>query len=55
MISDYKYDMQMRAEEIAEEEGTEFYALSSDKQDVIFNKAKEWWIDVQLCRADNEE
>ena len=53
MSGDYKYEMQMRAEEIAEERyGVEFYELPADKQSAIFREAMYDWSDAQASRAD---
>jgi hypothetical protein len=51
---DYKYEMQMRAEELAEEEyGVDFYALSQDQQFTVFERARQDWIDARVSKADS--
>ena len=53
MSSDYKYDIQMKAEEIAEEEfGTEFYSLPQDVQMQVYQRGMDVWRDDQCARAD---
>jgi hypothetical protein len=52
MSSDYKWDIQMRAEELAEEEGVEFYHLPSNRQDAIYRQATDDWRDAAMAAAD---
>lgn len=50
---DYKYAMQMRAEEIAEEEyGMDFYDLPEHIQTKVFREAEEGHFDDMAHRAD---
>jgi len=52
MSSDYKYDMQMRAEELAEEQfDVQFSELTPEDQDKLFAQAQEWWIDAQFSKS----
>jgi hypothetical protein len=53
MSADYKYEMQLIADELAKERfGTDFYSLSQAKQDSVFNDAMQAWQDKQASRAD---
>ena len=53
---DYKYEMQLRAEELAEElHGKDFSSLSSDEQYRIYEKASQAWYDEQADRAEGLE
>ncbi len=53
MSGDYKYDMQMIAEEIAQEEyGEDFYDLPSDLQHQVFLRAEDRWVDRAASGAD---
>jgi hypothetical protein len=52
-MSDYKYEMQMIAEELAfDETGQEFYDLSQDDQYEFFIQAEEKWIDRITAKTD---
>ena len=52
-MSDYKYEMQMLAEEAAEEQhGKDFYSLSQAEQDRIYKRAMLDWHDKQVSRAE---
>lgn len=53
MSGDYKYEMQMIAEEKAEEEyGMDFYDLPSDVQSSVFGEAEQEYIDRRMMQAD---
>jgi hypothetical protein len=52
MSSDYKWDIQMRAEELAEAQGEDFYSASSDRQDAIYRQATDQWRDAAMAAAD---
>jgi hypothetical protein len=53
MSSDYKYEMQMIAEEEAfEKYGKDFYSLSWDQREELYLKAEGKWFDRQCSRAD---
>ena len=53
MHGDYKYAMQMEAEEIAEQEyGCDFYDLPDSLQTVIYERGMDKWRDKQFARAD---
>jgi hypothetical protein len=55
-MSDYKYEMQMRAEELAEmETGMDFYDLPASKQDALFSRASEDWITAKQLEAESRE
>ena len=50
---DYKYEMQMLAEEKADElHGTDFYSLPQAEQDRIYSGAMQSWHDKQVDRAE---
>jgi hypothetical protein len=52
-MSDYKYEMQLLAEEKAEElHGKDFYSLSQAEQDRIYKRAMQDWHDKQASRAE---
>jgi len=52
-MSDYKYEMQMLAEEAAEEKyGKDFYSLPADQQSQLYSKAMDTWHDQRAERAD---
>lgn len=49
MSGDYKFDMQMIAEELASERyGKDFYDLPAEQRDALFNEAMENWIERRL-------
>ena len=53
MSSDYKYEMQMIAEDLAEQKyGREFYNLPKDTQYQIFLQAEEVWMDKAITAAE---
>ena len=53
MPSDYKYAIQMEAEEIAEREyGKSFYDLPDALQTKVYEQGMDSWRDEQLSRAD---
>lgn len=53
MSGDYKYDMQLIAERIAQEQyGKDFDDLSTDLQIEVFGDATREWSDRQADRAD---
>lgn len=53
MSGDYKYEMQMLAEDIAlEDYGMDFYSLNPAKQHEVFSRAMEEWSERQASRAD---
>jgi len=53
MSGDYKYEMQMRAEEIAEERfSCDFYDLPQDRQYAVFKEAMEDWTEALYAKAD---
>ena len=53
MSSDYKYDMQMIAEELAEERyGKDFYELPSEVQYATFNEAVQEYANRMADRGD---
>ena len=50
---DYKYEIQMLAEEKAEEiHGTDFYSLSQDKQNRIYQQSSVSWLEKQYAKAE---
>lgn len=51
-MSDYKWEMQMRAEELAENDGKDYFALSTDEQCQYFERGMEAWREAQLDAAD---
>jgi hypothetical protein len=51
-MSDYKYEMQMIAEEAAEEMGVDFSNLAPSEQCRLYSKAMDTWHDQQAERAD---
>lgn len=52
-MGDYKYEMQLRAEQAAEDEyGKDFYDLPSDKQDKLFNQASVDYAEDVHARAE---
>ena len=54
MSGDYKYAMQMRAEEIAEERfGCEFYSLTPEQQYKVFDDAATDWSERQFSKVDS--
>ena len=54
MSSDYKYDLQMQAEALAEVKyGVDFYSLSSELQDEVYNQASSSYWDSMYDAADN--
>lgn len=52
MRGDYKYEMQMRAEELADEMGVDYYDLPQNKQYELYEQAREGWIEARLAQAD---
>jgi hypothetical protein len=53
MSGDYKWDIQVRAEQIAEDEhGCDFYDLSDELQDKVYQQATEGYADSLAFRAD---
>ena len=53
MSGDYKWDIQVRAEQIAEDEhGTDFYSLTEAQQETVYKQATEGYADSQAARAD---
>ena len=53
MSSDYKYDIAMEAEAIAENEyGMDFYKLPAAIQSKVYERGMDAWRDKQLGRAD---
>lgn len=53
MSSDYKYDIQVRAEELASERfDCEFYDLPADKQELIYKEATDDWTESLAEKAD---
>jgi hypothetical protein len=55
-MSDYKYEMQLLAEQRAEEVyGKDFSELPSDVQDRLFTGASEAWIDNKHAQAESLE
>ena len=52
-MSDYKFDMQLIAEQIAENRyGRDFYELPIELQIEVFGEATQEWSDRQADRAD---
>jgi len=55
-MRDYKYEMQMLAEETAEEVyGKDFYELSREEQYRVFRGAGEEWVEKMAGSADGRE
>ena len=55
-MHDYKYEMQMLAEETAEEVyGKGFYELSQEEQYRVFRGAEEDWVEKMQGSADGRE
>ena len=55
-MRDYKYEMQMLAEETAEEVyGKDFYELSQEEQYRVFRGAGEEWVEKMAGSADGRE
>ena len=55
-MHDYKYEMQMLAEETAEAVyGKGFYELSRDEQYRVFRGAEEVWVEKMAGSADGRE
>lgn len=55
-MSDYKYEMQLLAEQAAEEKfDKDFSQLSAKQQSDLFSKAMEKWIDNLIARAETLE
>lgn len=53
MSGDYKYEMQLRAEEIAEQKyGCEYYDLSHERRTEVFTQAMHDWNNDRADRAD---
>ena len=53
MSTDYKYDIAMEAEAIAENEyGMDFYKLPASIQSKVYERGMDAWRDKQLSRAD---
>jgi hypothetical protein len=53
MSGDYKYEMQLLAEEIAlERYGQEFYDLTNDQQYECFTAGSDRWVERACDRAD---
>jgi hypothetical protein len=51
-MSDYKYEMQRIAEEAAERDGHDFYALPLDQQIWYFGCASTEWAERRMQAAD---
>lgn len=53
MSGDYKYEMQLLAEEIAEQRyGKEFYDLTADQQYECFTAGSDKWVEQRCDQAD---
>lgn len=53
MATDYKWEMQIIAEELAETlHGKDFYELDQDTQYAVYTKAMQSWSERQCDRAD---
>jgi hypothetical protein len=53
VTGDYKYEMQLIAEQIAEDEyGKDFYELSQDLQYQVFTRAEREYVERACDRAD---
>ena len=53
MSSDYKWDIQERAEELSwDRYDTDFYELSKELQDQVYRDATEGWQEGVMARAD---
>lgn len=53
MSGDYKFDIQSRAEEIADQEfGKDFYDLTDEQLGEVYRRAVSRWSDDLLNRAD---
>ena len=52
MTGDYKYEMQMIAEEAAEEMGLDYWSLTLDQQCDLYSKASREWVERKLGQAD---
>jgi hypothetical protein len=54
IMSDYKYEMQMEAERIAQEEyASEFYDLKEDQRYDIFRRAETNWAEKKAAQAED--
>ena len=52
---DYKYEMQMLAEEAAERKyGRDFYDLPSETQYIMFRRAEETWCENAMAEAESQ-
>ena len=55
-MRDYKYEMQMEAEERAEKDyGREFYSLDSAAQSALYNDAIDKWCEDRMLEAEIKE
>ena len=55
-MSDYKYEMQLLAEQKAEElHGKDFHSLPQAEQDKLYRGAMEDWTDQQYAKAERLE
>jgi hypothetical protein len=53
-MSDYKYEMQMIAEQVAYDDyGCDFFDLSSETQYNIFRKAEDTWSENMMAEAES--
>lgn len=52
MIRDYKYEMQLAAEQLAERDGLDYFALPVDRRSSYFQSGYEAWTDRQMAAAD---
>jgi len=54
MSGDYKYDIHLRAEEIASERyGADFYDLTPDQRHEVYSEAMAAWSDDLASRGDH--
>ena len=53
-MSDYKYEMQLLAEQAAEDQfGKDFYSLASEQQDKLYREAMDDWHDNKVSQAES--
>lgn len=51
-ITDYKYDMQLLAEEATERDGKDYFSLSSDEQCAYYERGMRAWKENACAHAD---
>ena len=53
-MGDYKYAAQVRAEELAEDQGVDFFTLSQDEQCKLYNQGLKDVFEDMLSTADKD-